>query len=159
MTTATISQNTQIKIQDDSQSNLKAKKESFLGWMNGMLTMTWLTGAAARTKTGAKVVKAAKSAAAVKKTASMLKHIKTGKTVATWISRLIKGAGAVAAPFTGGASLAVGLAAGFALDLVVGEAIDAGITMANGGKVLDDSKGDWIKMGDWLGQGMHSMLA
>lgn len=166
-TTATISQNTQVSFQSEKQTKLAAKKESLLSWLNGMFTATWAGGMASRTKTGQKVIEAVKNTKAIKKTAEVLKNVKKAKTIATWLSRIIKGGaiavGAAAAPVTGGASLAVGaavgLAAGFALDLVAGEAIDAGITMANGGKVLDSSKGDWIKLGDWMGQGMHKLMA
>jgi hypothetical protein len=162
-TVTTINQTQAQIVAEDSQSSMKAKKDSFLGWMNGALTMTWLSSAAANSETGKTAVKAIKNTKAVaetvKKTAEILKNIKQAKSIATWISRIIKGVGVAAAPFTGGTSLAIGLAAGVALDIVAGEAIDAGITMANGGKILDDSKGDWIKLGDWVGQGMHNLVA
>ena len=156
---STITPQAPSNIETKQKSELNEKKDSFLGWMNGILTFSFLGGTAVRSKYGQKAVKVVKNTKTVKNTAKILKNIKRGKTVATWLSRIIKGVGVAAAPFTGGASLAVGLAAGVALDIVVGEAIDAGITMANGGKILDDSKGDWIKLGDWLGQGMYNMVA
>lgn len=146
-------------IETKTKHELIQKKESFMGWLQGILTFSYLGGTAVRSKYGQAATRVVKNAKAVKNTAKLLKRIKTGKTIATWLSRIIKAVGVAAAPFTGGASLAVGIGAGIALDIVVGEAIDAGITMANGGKILDESKGDWIKLGDWVGQGMYNMVA
>lgn len=142
-----------------AETKMLEKKNSFLGYMNGFFSLAWLGGMAKNTKTAKKAIDTAKNLKTVQKTAKYLKNIKKAKSIATWLSRIIKGGSAALAPFTGGTSLAVGLAAGIGLDLVVGEAIDAGITMANKGKVLDESKGDWIKLGDWIGQGLYNAVA
>lgn len=140
-------------------SSLYETKGSLLTYLNSFLALTWLTGMASKTKTAQKAIstiKATKTAASIAKFAQ---GAKTCKTLATWISRAAKGVGLIAAPFTGGTSLAAGLAAGFALDIVAGEAIDAGITMYNGGKVLEESRDDYIQLGDWAGAKLYSLVA
>ncbi len=82
-----------------------------------------------------------------------------------WAKRLVfagstalKIGGAAATPATFGTSaLAIGI--GFGIDLVIGEAIDAGITMCNGGKQLEEAKDDWIQGGDWLGSKLYQVFA
>ena len=154
------------------------KRESILGWMNNIIMgtvigKTALRGikSASQSKLGKKLripdktrllkknLAATKTAEKIAKTSSVIKKLKGAKTIGTWISRAFKLGGAALAPLTGGTSFLAGLAISFAAEIVVGEAIDVGITVANGGKILEDSKDDYIKLGDWLGQGMHQVLA
>lgn len=144
--------------QIQQEASLSAKKEGFLGYMNSFLTLSWLTGAASKTKTAKAIGEKVKNIKTIKQTANALKKIKQAKSIATWFSRSIKIGGTALAPFTGGTSLLAGLAAGFALDIVVGEALDVGITIANNGKVLEESKDDWIKLGDFIGQKTYNLI-
>ncbi len=80
------------------------------------------------------------------------------KSLVTIGSTALKVGGAAAAPFTFGTS-ALAIAGGVALDIAIGETIDAGITICNGGKRLEESRNDWIQAGDWLGQGLYNVFA
>ena len=145
-----------------TKSPLVETKDSLLSYLNGFLSLAWLGGMASKAKTvqsAVTAVKATKAVAQVAHVAQAAKNIKLFKSVFSWVSRGAKALGVIAAPFTGGASLAVTIGAGLALDVVAGELIDAGITYANGGKQLDDNKNDWIKLGDWAGQGLHRVFA
>lgn len=88
----------------------------------------------------------------------IISTLKWAKSLVLGTSTALKVGGAAATPATLGTS-ALAIAGGFALDIVIGEAIDAGITICNSGRQLDEAKGDYIQGGDWLGSQLYSIFA
>lgn len=75
------------------------------------------------------------------------------KSFVPWLSKGCRTAGMATGPW----GLVASIAAGFVIDIVIQEGIDAAMVAYNGGEIPEGNKDDYIKVGDWLGQGIHGM--